>query len=93
MVHFYININFVLSLLSLCRKFLGKFIDDSYVFGLKEYANRFNLLDLFKELEDTEIPWKQMKKQTAFQPEDAYMFVYNPKIEFTPFDKLDARRQ
>ncbi len=79
-----------MSLLSLCRKFLGKFVDDSpYVFGLKEYAEKFNLLDSFKKLEETEVQWKQIKKQLS--PEHVGKVIDPPKIEFTPFNKLLAK--
>ncbi len=66
---------------SLCRKFLGKLVDDSpYVFGLKEYAKRFNLLDSLKELKETELRWKQMEKQALL--EDLAMVIDPPKLEF-----------
>jgi hypothetical protein len=50
-------------LLSLCRKFLKKLGDnDRFVFGLKEYAEKYGLLDSFKKLDQTCIEWRQKKR-------------------------------
>ena len=63
---------FVLSLLSLCREFLKKCRDnDRYVFGLKKYAEKYDLLDSFKQLDQTCINWGRKKKKTGSPTEEA----------------------
>ena len=81
-----------MSLLSLCREFLGEFKKDSpFVFGLKECAEKNNLLHSFKELKETRVGWKMIRKETP--EEEATMIVETPEIEFKPFIKQRASRR
>ena len=71
--------NFVLSLLSLCREFLKKFRDnDRFVFGLKDYAEKFDLLDSLKNLEQTCIEWRQKKKSAS--PTEQAVEIFTPLV-------------
>ena len=67
--------NFVLSLLALCREFLKKFGDNDR-FVLKEYAEKFDLLDSFKKLEQTCIEWRQKKKPAS--PTEQAVVLFTP---------------
>ena len=56
--------NFVLSL---CRKYLQQLGDNQdYTFGLKEYATKADVLDLFQGLKDTNINWSTREKRRKY---------------------------
>ena len=74
--------NFVLSLLSLCREFLKEIGDnDRFVFGLKDYAEKFDLLDSLKNLEQTCIEWRQKKKPASPTEQAVEIFTLILKAE------------
>lgn len=61
-------------------------MDDSpYVFGLKEYAEKHNLLDSFKDLKETRVGWRHNKKQGS--EENVTMIVDTPRMKFKPLNE------
>ena len=63
--------------------------DSPYVFGLKEYAEKHNVLDSFKDLKETRVRWRHNKKQGS--EENLKMIVDTPKMKFKPLNERRRR--